>query len=125
MIIVFFLTLRRNSQSWRLEPRFHTTLGVSLVGDGIAQRAVSFERPSNAEEDKGMPYASSAPFADNSKLSGVLRLSRAGFNLTGNLALLYYDYRCGALCGQSGWVVLHESGRNWQVRRFGSGVVYY
>jgi hypothetical protein len=55
---------------------------------------------------------------------GVLRLSRIGFNRRGILALLQYSYRCGELCGQSGWVVLHKTEGNWRIEQFGSRIVY-
>jgi hypothetical protein len=55
---------------------------------------------------------------------GVLRLSRIGLNRRGTLALLHYSYRCGMLCGQSGWVVLHKADGHWRIEQFGSRVVY-
>jgi hypothetical protein len=55
---------------------------------------------------------------------GVLRLSRIGLNRRGTLALLHYSYRCGWLCGQSGWVVLHKAEGSWRIEQFGSGAIY-
>ena len=98
----------QNTQSWRLQPRFHTRLGISLVGSDMLRHARSFP---------------AGPVPDNSSVSSVLQLSRAGFNRKGTLALLYYSYRCGWLCGQSGWVVLHKTDGNWSIREFGSGKI--
>ncbi len=55
--------------------------------------------------------------------SSVLRLSRIGFNRKGTLALLFFSYRCGALCAQSGWVVLYKSEGRWHIKQFGSGAI--
>lgn len=122
---------RQNTQTWLLQPRFHTKLRVVLVGSDMAHRAASFgmeelfEQPKKGEELKWLPHASpSGPFPDNPRGSGVLQLSRTGFNWRGTLALLNYSYRCGVLCGQSGWVVLQRAGGNWHIKQFGSGVVY-
>ncbi|SRR5258708_2451595 len=89
---------RQNAQTWRLHPNFHTRLRVSLV-DSDAAGAIP----------------------DNPQVCGVLQLSRAGFNRRGTLALLYYSYRCGLLCGQSGWVVLQKTQGIWRIKEFGSG----
>jgi|ERR1035437_5507385 hypothetical protein len=122
---------RQNTRTWRLQPRFHTRLGVLLVGNDMVHRAGPFgmeqlfEQPKKGGELKWLPHASPAgPFPDNPSVSGVLQLSRAGFNRRGTLTLLYYSYRCGVLCGQSGWVVLHKTGGNWRIKQFGSGAVY-
>ena len=122
---------RQNTHTWLLQPRFHTKLRVVLVGSDMAHRAASFgteelfEQPKKGEELKWLPQASPAgPFPDNPRVSGVLQLSRAGFNWRGTQALLNYSYRCGVLCGQSGWVVLQGAGGDWRIKQFGSGVVY-
>jgi hypothetical protein len=122
---------RQNTQTWPLHPRFHTKLRVVLVGSDMAHRAASFgmeelfEQPKKGEELKRLaPASPSGPFPDNPRVSGVLQLSRAGFNWSGTLAILNYSYRCGVLCGQSGWVVLQRTGGNWRIKQFGSGVVY-
>jgi hypothetical protein len=122
---------RQNTQTWRLQPRFHTKWRVVLVGSDMAHRAASlgmeelFEQPKKGEDLKWLPHASSAgPFPDDPRVAGVLQLSRVGFNRRGTLALLNYSYRCGVMCGQSGWVVLQKDGGNWRIKQFGSGVVY-
>lgn len=121
---------RQNTQSWLLEPRFNTTLRVSIVGRVMAHRAAwagaekLFERP-EGDAVKWLPHASpTGPFPETPRVSGVLQLSRAGFNRRRTLALLHYTYRCGVLCGQSGWVVLHKAGGSWRIEQFGSAVVY-
>jgi hypothetical protein len=122
---------RQNTQAWHLQPRFHTRLKVLLVGGDMVHRArlfgmeELFEQPKKGEALKWLPHASPAgPFPDDPRVSGVLQLSRAGFNRRGTLALLNYSYRCGVLCGQSGWVVLQAAGGTWCIKQFGSGVVY-
>jgi hypothetical protein len=84
-----------------------------------------FERPKKGEEFKWLPHSSpTGPFPETPEVSGVLQVSRAGFNRRQTLAMLYYRYRCGILCGQSGWVALQKSGGNWRIQQFGFGVVY-
>jgi hypothetical protein len=122
---------RQNTQSWRLQPRFHTSLRVSLVGRDMAHLSALFgveelfQPPKKGEEGKWLPHASpTGPFPDTPHVSGVLQLSRAGFNRRETLALLHYSYRRGVLCGQSGWVLLHKTGGTWRVKEYGSFVVY-
>jgi hypothetical protein len=122
---------RQNARTWRLEPHFHARSRLLLVGREMVQRAAwsgakeLYEEPKKGEESKWLLHASPAgPFPDDPSVSGVLQVSRIGFNRRGTLALLYYSYRCGFLCGQSGWVVLHRTDGNWRVEQFGLGVVY-
>ena len=91
---------RQNTQTWRLQPNFHGKLKVSLVDSSLADA-----------------------IPDNPQGSGLLRLSRAGFNRRRTLALLYFSYRCGLTCGQSGWVVLQKTQGGWRIKEFGSGIV--
>jgi hypothetical protein len=122
---------RQNSQTCRLHPLFHSRRTISLVGSGMAHRAASFgmeqlfEPPKKTDGLRWLPHASPmGPFPEDPQVSGALQLSRLGFNRRKTLALLYYSYRCGALCGQSGWVVLHKASGTWAVKEFGSAVVY-
>jgi hypothetical protein len=97
---------RQNNQSWRLQPNFRSNQKLVLVdGDKHTSRSVA----SLGKDQQG---------------SCVLKVSRAGFNRRGGLALLYYDYRCGASCCQSGWAVLEKNGGRWAIRQFGPGAIY-
>ncbi|HYL15654.1 MAG TPA: hypothetical protein VEV41_21650 [Terriglobales bacterium] len=124
---------RQNTQTWPLQRRFRASLRVSLVDRATADRAASFGIEETCKppkrraevELKVLPHTSpTGPFPYNTQVSGVLELSRVGFNRRTTLALLYFSYLCGDLCGESGWVVLHKTGGNWAVKEFGSGVVY-
>jgi hypothetical protein len=121
---------RENNLAWRLQPRFHARVRVSLVGASAARGiALSAKGPADpsaqSREPKSAPNAGPAvAFSDELAIPGVLRLSRAGFNRSGTLALVYYSYRCGALCGQSGLAVLEKTGGQWHVQHFGSGGIY-
>jgi hypothetical protein len=122
---------RQNAHSWPLELRFHTELRISIVGHDMAYRAASagaeklFHPTARGDLSQSLLHASpDGPFPEAPYVSGVLQLSRAGFNRRRTLALLHYTYRCGVLCGQSGWVVLHKKRGCWRIERFGSGVVY-
>jgi hypothetical protein len=122
---------RQNAHSWHLQPLFHTRLRVQLAGRDMLRYASEFgmegllEKPKKGEDLEFLPHASSVgPFPDNPSICGVLQLSRSGFNRRRTLALLFYSYRCGALCGQSGWVVLHKTQGAWRITEFGPGAVY-
>jgi hypothetical protein len=122
---------RQNADSWLLEPRFHISRSISIVGRDMWHRAAwagaeeLFDRPEKGNQRKWLRHASvKGPLMEAPKVSGVLQLSRIGFNRRKTLALLYYSYRCGVLCGQSGWVVLHKAGGSWQIEKFGRGAVY-
>jgi hypothetical protein len=120
----------QNVDRWVLEPRFRTSLRVSIVGRDLAHRAAFAGAEGLFHPQKGglrewLPHASpNGPFPDAPHVSGVLQLSRAGFNRAKTLALLRYSYRCGVVCGQSGLVVLHKSGGSWRIEQFGSSAVY-
>jgi hypothetical protein len=122
---------RQNARSWLLQPRFHISRRISIVGRDMLHRAAwagaeeLFDRPEKGDERKWLPHTSlRGPLTEAPSVSGVLQLSRVGFNRRKTLALLYYSYRCGVLCGQSGWVVLHKAGGSWQIEKFGRGAVY-
>lgn len=122
---------RQNAHSWPLEPRFHTRLRISIAGRDVARHAAwagaeeLFDPPEKGDAGKWLPHASpTGPFPEAPHVSGVLQFSRAGFNRRKTLALLQYTYRCGVLCGQSGWVVLHKAEGSWRIEEFGSTVVY-
>lgn len=121
---------RQNTQSWPLQPRFQTSLRSSIVSRDMAHRAAwygteeLFEPPKQGDEGKWLPHASpTGPFPETPHVSGVLQLSRPGFDHRKRRALLYYIYRCGVLCGQSGWVALHKQEDSWRIEQFGSAVV--
>jgi hypothetical protein len=121
---------RENNQAWRLQPRFHSRVRVSLIGSAAARGIVlsvkdAAGQSAPSKEPGGSLHAGPVgPFSDDTAVPGVLRLSRVGFNRRGTLALVYYSYRCGALCGQSGLAVLEKTGGQWHVQHFGSGGIY-
>jgi hypothetical protein len=122
---------RQNTRSWPLQSRFNTSLSTAIAGRDMAHRATwfgteeLFEPPQKGDEGKWLPNASpTGPFPETPRVSGVLQFSRAGFTRRKRLAMLYYSYRCGVLCGQSGWVVLRKDAGSWSIERFGSSVVY-
>jgi hypothetical protein len=115
---------RQNEHSWLLQSRFRRSLRISIVGRNMLHRAAwagaeeMFKPPQKGEARKRLPHANPAgPFPEAPNVSGVLQLSRVGFNRRKTLALLYYSYRCGVLCGQSGWVALHKVGSSWQIEQ--------
>jgi len=122
---------RQNGQTWRLRPLLQAKRKIVLVGRGMMHRAASFGieelfAPATKARELGwFPNASPVgPFPEEPHACGALQLSRLGFNRRKTLALLYYSYRCGLLCGESGWVVLHKARGTWAVKEFGSGVIY-
>ena len=124
----FFL---QNTKSWRLEARFRTRLKYAVVDKQMLRRAASsgieelFAPPEKGDARKWLPHASPAgPFPENPKVSGVLQLSRIGFDHRRAVGIVYYDYRCGVLCGQSGWATLRKVHGEWRLDELGGGVVY-
>lgn len=103
---------RQNSQTWQLRPYFHTKFKVLLVSKGMLRSARMFRPKPNEKTPTDMPD------------SGVLELSRVGFDRKGTCALLYFNFRCGWLCGRSGWVVLNKQAGNWRIKQFGPGAIY-
>ena len=78
-----------------------------------------------SDTGKGLPHASpERPFRERPEVSGIIQLSRVGLNWRRTAALLYFNYRCGFLCGQSGLVSLRNYDGKWHVEQFGSGMVY-
>jgi hypothetical protein len=47
--------------------------------------------------------------------TGLLRLSRVGFNSDGNQAALYASTYCGGLCGSGYFVIMEKIDSNWKV----------
>jgi len=125
----FFL---QNVKSWHVEAQFRSRLACTLVDKQMLRRAaVSGMEELFAPRKKGddawkwMPHGSPAgPFPENPKVSGVLQLSRIGFDHTRTRGLVYYYYRCGVLCGQSGWATLRKVRGEWKLDEMRFGVVY-
>ena len=47
--------------------------------------------------------------------TGLLKLSRVGFNSDGNQAALYVSTYCGGLCGAGYFVIMEKVDSNWKV----------
>jgi hypothetical protein len=123
---------RQNAKSWLLEARFRTNLKFNVVDKQMLhQAAISgseelFAAPKKGDDaSKWLPHASSAdPFPGNPKVSGVLQLSRIGLDHTRTRGMVYYVYRCGVLCGQSGWATIRKVHGLWRLDEMGGGEVY-
>lgn len=122
---------RQNTKPWNLEERFHTHIKCDLVDQKLLYRAAFagsqelFAPPNTGDAAKWLPHASPAgPFPDNPKVSGVLQFSRIGFDHSRTRGILYYYYRCGILCGQSGWAALRKAHGEWKLDQMGAGAVY-
>jgi hypothetical protein len=122
---------RQNAKSWHLEAQFRSHLKCNVVENRMLHSAAMsgvgdlFAPPKKGDSGKWLPHASpTGPFPGNPKVSGVLGLSRIGFDHTRTRGLVYYDYRCGVLCGQSGWATLRKVHGEWKLDEMGSGFVY-
>jgi hypothetical protein len=122
---------RQNAKPWLLEAQFRTQLKCAVVENRMLHRAAMsgveelFAPAKKGDAGKWLPHASpTGPFPENPKVSGVLELSRIGFDHTRTRGLVYYDYRCGVLCGQSGWATLRKVHGEWKLDEMGGGVVY-
>ena len=88
----------QNAKSWHLEAQFRSHPGCAVVENRMLHRAA---------------------------MSGVEELfAPPGFDHTRTRGLVYYDYRCGVLCGQSGWARLRKVHVEWKLDEMGSGAVY-
>lgn len=47
--------------------------------------------------------------------SGLIVLSRVGFNPAMNQAMIYIEHSCGGLCGTGHYVLLEKTSDNWRV----------
>ena len=119
---------RQNAKSWLLEARLRTDLKCDVVQKlalcrYIRKRRELFARPKKGDASKWLPRPA-GPFPENPKVSGVLQLSRIGLDHTRTHGMVYYVYRCGVLCGQSGWATLRKVHGVWNLDGMGGGVVY-
>lgn len=122
---------RQNGKSWRLESKFLTHLKCTLVDKNMIYRAARAgldelgDLTKRGDETKWLPHATpTGPFAENPQISGVLQFSRLGFDHSRNRCLVYYNYRCGVLCGQSGWAALRKIRGEWKLDQMGGGAIY-
>ena len=122
---------RQNAKSWQLEARFLTHLKCIVVDKHMLYRAANAgseelgDLTKKGDEGKWLPHASpTGPFSENPQVSGVLQFSRLGFDHSRNRCLVYYYYRCGVLCGQSGWAALCRIRGEWKLDEMGGGAVY-
>ena len=122
---------RQNAKAWHLEEQFRSYLKCAVVDKRMLHRAAMsgseelFAPPKKGDAGKWLPHASPAgPFPENPKVSGVLQLSRIGFDHTRTRGLVYYDYRCSMLYNQSGWATLREVHGAWRLDEMGGGVIY-
>jgi hypothetical protein len=116
---------RQNQKHWRLAANLNARIHTKLVNTALKREAARYgmEELFAADDDKKwLPHASpNGPFPEDPDVSGVLQLSRVGFDWRGRVALIYFDYRCGFLCGQSGWVALEKNNSGWRVQHYGAG----
>src|SRR5262249_35928270 len=49
--------------------------------------------------------------------NGLIGLSRAGFNSSGNQALVYIEHDCGGLCGKGHYLLLEKIDQKWGVQK--------
>lgn len=56
-----------------------------------------------------------------SNAHGMIRLSKVGFNKDTNLAFVYVEFLCSALCGGSDNVLLEKKNGTWKIREIHSG----
>lgn len=122
---------RQNAKSWHLQAQFRSRLACALVDKRMLHRAAIsgidelFAPPQKGDAGKWLPHESPlGPFPENPKVSGVLQFSRIGLDHTRTRGLVYYDYRCGVLCGQSGWATLRKVHGSWKLDEMGRAVVY-
>jgi hypothetical protein len=47
---------------------------------------------------------------------GIMKFSNIGFNESKNLALIYYDWLCGALCGDGNIAILEKKMNQWRMK---------
>jgi hypothetical protein len=120
---------RQNSRLWYLEPQFRSHLACAVVDKQVLHRAgISgieelFGPPKKGDASKWLPHSIPAgPFPENPKVSGVLQLSRIGFDHTRTRGLVYYDYICGVLFGQSGWATLRKVHGDWKLDEMASAL---
>ena len=126
--VAFIVGLVLNSRGLR----FRTNLKFEIVDKQMLhQAAISgseelFAAPKKGDDaSKWLPHASPAsPFPGNPKVSGALQLSRIGLDHTRTRGMVYYVYRCGVLCGQSGWATIHKVHGLWRLDEMGGGEVY-
>lgn len=122
---------RQNAKSWILETRLRTDLKFDLVDKQMLHRAAQsgseelFAPPQKGDAGRWLPHASpTGPFPENPKVSGVLQLSRIGFDHARTRGMVYYVYRCGVLCGQSGWATLRKTDGVWNLDEMSGTAVY-
>src|SRR5215468_11107947 len=49
--------------------------------------------------------------------NGFIGLSRAGYNSSGNQALVYMEHSCGGLCGKGHYLLLVKNDQGWVVQK--------
>jgi hypothetical protein len=126
--VAFIVGLVLNSRGLR----FRTNLKFEIVDKQMLhQAAISgseelFAAPKKGDDtSKWLPHAGPAsPFPGNPKVSGALQLSRIGLDHTRTRGMVYYVYRCGVLCGQSGWATIRKVHGLWRLDEMGGGEVY-
>jgi hypothetical protein len=122
---------RQNTRAWPLKPRFRADVKWRLVNRDLMVRASwangekLFAPPGEVPPGYWLPHQSrDGPFPDQPAVSGVIEMTRIGMDYKHRAAILYYNYRCGILCGQSGWAAIHKIKGAWRADYFGSSIVY-
>jgi hypothetical protein len=94
-------------------PASLATGDVHLLNDREIQQALKDARPSTKASSIHKGWESFYSAFPGS--AGLMKISLPGYTATGDIAVVYTSFRCGALCGTGQYFYLRKVGGSWQI----------
>ncbi len=106
--------IEKNIKSFELNDKFNVGLKVNTLRgnerkelfDELIKRSDSYDEWTEVLNRK---YSNGG--------TGIIRLSRVGFNADKNRALVLVGFQCGWTCGESNYILLEKKKGKWKIKR--------
>jgi hypothetical protein len=98
--------LAKNAKSHQLTKSFDLKLKYTLIQKEKIEQIFKSGLDGWGEFYRQFPYS-----------GGLIALSRAGLDSSGNQALVYIEHGCGGLCGSGHYMLLVKNGLRWTVQK--------
>ena len=112
----YFAAMTGKDEGKILKQEFSSIISQETIDDFVAKNAKSYQltKSFNLKLEYVLIPKEKLESSDS---GGLIALSRAGFDSSGNQALVYIDYGCGGLCGSGTYMLPVKNKQRWVVKK--------